>query len=149
MNRQIRLKSRPEGTPSAANFDAVDAPMPRVGDGDVLRRTLFLSLDPYMRGRMSYAPSYAAPVEVGATMCGHTVSEVVESRNPAFKAGDAVYAYLPIMRGGGYAEFAIAKETEMSLKPKNIDFEKAAAVPLAATTAWQRQCHDGTHWLRP
>src|SRR5205823_759821 len=54
-----------------------------------------------------------------------------------FKAGDAVYAYLSIMRGGGYAEFAIAKEEEMSFKPKNIDFEKSAAVPLAATTAWQ------------
>src|SRR5205823_12420940 len=54
-----------------------------------------------------------------------------------FKAGDAVYAYLSIMRGGGYADFAIAKQEEMSLKPRNIDFEKAAAVPLAATTAWQ------------
>src|SRR5262245_44766142 len=64
-NRQIRLKSRPEGAPSIAHFDAVDAPMPVVQDGDVLRRTMFLSLDPYMRGRMSDAPSYAAPVEVG------------------------------------------------------------------------------------
>ena len=93
MNRQVRLKSRPVGAPTPANFDIVDAPMPPVGDGDVLRRTKFLSLDPYMRGRMSDGPSYAAPVEVGATMCGHTVSEVVESRNPMFRAGDIVAGY--------------------------------------------------------
>src|SRR5207249_3339130 len=71
---------------------------------------------------------------------GYDIAGVVEksgARVTKFKAGDAVYAYLSIMRGGGYAQFAIAKEGEMSLKPKNIDFEKAAAVPLAATTAWQ------------
>src|SRR5207245_5833568 len=54
-----------------------------------------------------------------------------------FKKGDAVYCYLSVMRGGGYAEFAIAKESETALKPKNINFEEAAAIPLAATTAWQ------------
>src|SRR5205807_9277204 len=54
-----------------------------------------------------------------------------------FKKGDAVYCYLSVMRGGGYAEFAIAKESEGALKPKNISFVEAAAVPLAATTAWQ------------
>ncbi|PYK10904.1 MAG: hypothetical protein DME61_02140 [Verrucomicrobia bacterium] len=65
------------------------------------------------------------------------VVEKIGAKIAKFKAGDAVYAYLPIMRGGGYAEFAIAKEGEMALKPKNIDLEKAAAVPLGATTAWQ------------
>lgn len=93
MNRQIRLKSRPSGAPSAANFETVDAPMPVAGAGDVLRRTLFLSLDPYMRGRMSDAPSYAAPVAIGGVMCGHTVSRVVESRDPKFRAGDVVAGY--------------------------------------------------------
>lgn len=113
MNRQIRLKSRPVGGPALTNFETVDSPMPTVGDprGDsdrtsrddaVLRRTLWLSLDPYMRGRMSDGPSYAAPVAIGETMCGHTVSEVVESRNPAFRRGDIVAGY------DGWQEFAVS-----------------------------------------
>src|SRR5262249_21742060 len=93
MNRQIRLTSRPSGMPTTGNFESVDAPMPAVQDGEVLRRTLYLSLDPYMRGRMSDAPSYAAPVDVGGVMCGHTVSEVIESRHPAFQQGDIVAGY--------------------------------------------------------
>jgi NADPH-dependent curcumin reductase len=92
-NRQILLKSRPDGAPTAANFEAINAPMPSVPDGGVLRRTLYLSLDPYMRGRMSDAPSYAPPVPVGAPMCGHTVSEVVESRSDQFHPGDVVAGY--------------------------------------------------------
>src|SRR3954447_25311194 len=93
MNRQIRLASRPAGMPTTDNFEAADAPVPSPADGDVLRRTLFLSLDPYMRGRMSDAPSYAPPVSLGEVMCGHTVSEVVASRHPAFRAGDIVAGY--------------------------------------------------------
>lgn len=93
MNRQILLKSRPDGPPAAGNFEAVERPLPAVPDGGVLRRTLYLSLDPYMRGRMSDAPSYAPPVEIGAPMCGHTVSEVIESKNRAFRAGDVVLGY--------------------------------------------------------
>jgi hypothetical protein len=92
-NRRIVLKSRPVGMPTAANFDAIDLPLQPLAEGDVLRRTIYLSLDPYMRGRMSDAPSYAAPVNVGDVMCGHTVSEVVESRNPAFRTGDIVAGY--------------------------------------------------------
>src|SRR5207237_4144952 len=71
---------------------------------------------------------------------GYDVAGVVEKSGgnvKGFKAGDAVYAYLPVMRGGGYADFAIAKDGEMSRKPKNIDCVMAAAVALAATTAWQ------------
>src|SRR5207249_11928819 len=93
MTRQTPLKSRPSGIPTAANFEAADAPIPSPAEGGVLRKTLYLSLDPYMRGRMSDAPSYAAPVNVGDVMCGHTVSEVVESRDPAFHPGDIVAAY--------------------------------------------------------
>ena len=87
MNHQIRLKSRPTGEPTAANFERAAVPVPQAGDGDVLRRTIYLSLDPYMRGRMSDAPSYATSVEIGDVMGGHTVSEVVESRNPDFQKG--------------------------------------------------------------
>ena len=93
MNRQIRLKSRPAGEPSAANFEIADAPVPEPKDGEVLRRTIYLSLDPYMRGRMSDAKSYATPVNIGEVMGGHTVSEVIESRNPDFKQGDFVTGY--------------------------------------------------------
>src|SRR5437763_16207065 len=92
-NRQIRLKSRPNGKPSADNFELADAPIPEPRDGEVLRRTIYLSLDPYMRGRMSDAQSYAAPVQIGEVMGGHTVSQVVESRNPAFAKGDFVTGY--------------------------------------------------------
>src|SRR5437763_12191793 len=92
-NRQVRLKSRPNGKPSADNFELADAPIPTPRDGDVLRRTIYLSLDPYMRGRMSDAPSYAAPVALGDAMCGHTVSQVVESRDPKFRRGDIVAGY--------------------------------------------------------
>ena len=88
MNHQIRLRSRPTGAPSPENFELAEAPMPAAGDGEVVRRTIYLSLDPYMRGRMSEAPSYAACVGLGEVMCGHTVSEVVESRDPNFRAGN-------------------------------------------------------------
>jgi NADPH-dependent curcumin reductase CurA len=93
VNRQIRLKARPDGMPTPALFEATETPVPEIADGEVLRRTLYLSLDPYMRGRMSDAPSYAAPVELGAVMCGHTVSEVVASRHPRFREGDIVAGY--------------------------------------------------------
>ncbi|WP_420102667.1 NADP-dependent oxidoreductase [Bosea sp. (in: a-proteobacteria)] len=92
-NTRIVLASRPEGRPTPANFRLERAPMPSLGDGQVLLKTLYLSLDPYMRGRMSAAKSYAAPVEIGQVMEGGTVAEVVESRDAAFKPGDIVLSY--------------------------------------------------------
>ena len=73
-NRQIRLKQRPRGMPTPEDFEITETPVEAVADGQVLRRTLYLSLDPYMRGRMSDAPSYAASVAIGGVMVGHTVS---------------------------------------------------------------------------
>jgi NADPH-dependent curcumin reductase CurA len=93
LNPQILLRSRPAGAPTPDNFTLVETPVPPVAEGQVLRRTLYLSLDPYMRGRMSAAPSYSAPVEVGKVMVGGTVSQVVESRDPAFAPGDFVLGY--------------------------------------------------------
>ena len=93
VNRQILLKSRPEGAPSLDNFALKQGSVPEPGDGEVLMRTHWLSLDPYMRGRMSAAKSYARPVEVGATMVGGTVGEVVASRNPNFAVGDIAVGY--------------------------------------------------------
>ena len=102
MNRQIRLQARPHGMPTPDLFEIGETPVPEVGEGQVLRRTIYLSLDPYMRGRMSDAPSYAASVSLGDVMCGHTVSEVVESRHPGFRTGDIVAGY------DGWQEYAVS-----------------------------------------
>ncbi len=96
----MRLASRPKGRPSAANFTISAAPVPEPDDGQVLIRTQYLSLDPYMRGRMSDAPSYAPPVAVGDVMVGGTVGEVVSSRFPGIEPGDTVLAYTGWQRYG-------------------------------------------------
>ncbi|MBU9816756.1 NADP-dependent oxidoreductase [Rahnella sp. C60] len=89
-NRRIVLASRPHGKPVDDNFRLEKAPLPQAKDGQLLLRTVWLSLDPYMRGRMSDAPSYAAPVQIGEVMTGGAVSRVVESKNPDFRPGDLV-----------------------------------------------------------
>jgi len=89
-NRQIRLQRRPTGAPTSDDFSIVDSPVPVPQEGHVLRRTIYLSLDPYMRGRMSDARSYATPVALGDVMVGGTVSQVIESRDPKLAAGDFV-----------------------------------------------------------
>jgi NADPH-dependent curcumin reductase len=99
-NLQVRLAARPVGRPSAENFTITAGPVPSARDGQVLLRTRYLSLDPYMRGRMSDAPSYAPPVEVGALMVGGTIGEVVESCAPELAPGDLVLAYTGWQRYG-------------------------------------------------
>ena len=88
--RQIRLRQRPAGRPVANDFETIDVELMPLRDGDVLRRTIYLSLDPYMRGRMDDGPSYAASVGLGEIMVGRTVAEVLESRHPSFARGDFV-----------------------------------------------------------
>src|SRR5437588_10972687 len=83
-NRQVLLKRRPTGAPTTADFDIADGPIPDPGDGEVLVRGIYLSLDPYMRGRISGARSYAKPVDIGAVMEGRVVGQVVRSRIPDF-----------------------------------------------------------------
>ncbi|WP_221283510.1 NADP-dependent oxidoreductase [Prescottella equi] len=90
---RIVLASRPHGEPTADNFRTETVELPDLSDGQVLLRTVYLSLDPYMRGRMSAAESYADPVEVGDVMVGGTVSRVLESRNPRIAAGTYVLGY--------------------------------------------------------
>ena len=105
-NRQVVLAERPVAAVSEAHFRIVDAPMPVPNDGEVLLRNRFLSLDPYMRMRMSDAPSYAPSVEIGQVMVGGAVAEVVESRSANLKVGDLItaatgwqlYAALPAER---------------------------------------------------
>jgi len=89
-NRQVLLKRRPTGAPTTSDFEIAEAPLPDAGEGEVLVRGIYLSLDPYMRGRISGARSYAKPVEVGAVMEGRVVGEVMRSRNPGFREGDFV-----------------------------------------------------------
>jgi NADPH-dependent curcumin reductase CurA len=100
-NLQVLLESRPRGWPSEDNFRFVESAMPPIGDGQVLVKGLYLSLDPYMRGRMNDAPSYVKPVELGAVMCGEVAGEVVESRHPKFTVGDRVAGDL------GWQQYAI------------------------------------------
>ncbi|SDB95710.1 NADP-dependent oxidoreductase [Paraburkholderia lycopersici] len=89
-NRQILLASRPEGAASVDNFRLVETPLAPLEEGQVRVRNHFLSLDPYMRGRMNDSKSYAAPQPLGSVMIGGTAGEVVESRNAKFKTGDKV-----------------------------------------------------------
>src|SRR5262249_5214793 len=91
-NRQVLLASRPRGEPRPDNFKLVHTAVPQAGPGQMLLRTVYLSLDPYMRGRMDAGPSYARPVEVGEVMEGGAVSAVVKSNLPRFKEGDIVVA---------------------------------------------------------
>src|SRR6478752_3342271 len=88
--KRIVLASRPVGEPKPSDFRLEECPVPTPGAGEVLLRTIWLSLDPYMRGRMSDGPSYAQPVPVGGVMEAGTVSEVIASNNPAFAKGDIV-----------------------------------------------------------
>jgi hypothetical protein len=101
-NRRILLASRPEGEPKAENFRLETAPAPEPGDGEVLIRTRWLSLDPYMRGRMSAAKSYAKPVEIGGVMEGGTVGEIVASRNERYRDGDIVLSH------SGWQDYAVS-----------------------------------------
>jgi len=104
-NRQIVLKSRPEGIPTLDNFALTEAAVPEPGDGEVLMRILYLSLDPYMRGRMNATKSYAKPAEVGQPMVGGTVGEIIASRDPIYAVGDVVLGF------AGWQEYAISNGT--------------------------------------
>jgi NADPH-dependent curcumin reductase CurA len=100
-NRQIHLANRPTGEAQASNFALVSAETPPLKDGEVLVRHHFLSLDPYMRGRMNDAKSYAQPQALGQTMGGGTVGEVVESHNPRYPVGTQVVGM------GGWQEYSV------------------------------------------
>src|SRR5205085_7314997 len=89
-NRQVLLASRPQGAVTEQNFRIVESSLPSPADGQVLVRNTWLSLDPYMRGRMNEAKSYVPPQPLDEVMVGQTVGEVVESRDPRIKAGDTV-----------------------------------------------------------
>jgi hypothetical protein len=110
-NRRVLLRQRPVGEPTPADFEIVESPVPKPGDGEILVRTIWLSLDPYMRGRMNDVQSYATPVALGQPMVGGTVGEVVESRDPAFARGDFVLTY------GGWQAYHVAKSAGARVGP--------------------------------
>lgn len=111
--RAIVLNSRPVGAPTLENFRLRENPLPTPADGELLLRTLYLSLDPYMRGRMSDAKSYAAPMAVGDVMVGGTVSRVQVSKHPGFKEGDLVLGF------SGWQDHALSDGSGLSkLDPK-------------------------------
>ena len=103
MNRRITLAARPVGFPQESDFALVEEPLPEPGPGEVLVRCLWLSLDPYMRGRMSDARSYAAPTALGEVMTGQVVGEVVASEDARFAPGEHVVGQL------GWQEHAVAR----------------------------------------
>jgi NADPH-dependent curcumin reductase CurA len=102
VNRRFVLASRPEGMLRESDFRLIEAPLAPLADGEMLVRALYLSVDPYMRGRMNAARSYAPPVEIGQVMEGGGVAQVVESRNPAFRPGEFVNLQM------GWQEYAIS-----------------------------------------
>ncbi len=135
VNHQILLASRPEGEPSVANFKLVEAPVPELADGQVLVRHHYLSLDPYMRGRMSEGKSYAQPQPLGQVMIGGTVGEVVASRHAAFQPGDRVVGM------GGWQEYSVVDATQRGTMRK-VDTTHIplsaylGAVGMPGVTAW-------------
>src|SRR5436190_10146748 len=93
-NRRIVLASRPAGMPTFDNFRIEDVEMPSLNDGEALVRTLYLSVDPYMRGRMSDRKSYVPPFVLNEPIAGGVIGEVVESRSPVVQPGDIVTGHL-------------------------------------------------------
>ncbi|MGV3571109.1 MAG: NADP-dependent oxidoreductase [Ramlibacter sp.] len=134
-NKQIHLDNRPQGEASASNFKLVTAETPPLQDGQVLVRHRFLSLDPYMRGRMNDAKSYAAPQPLGQVMQGGTVGEVAESRNPKFQPGDQVVGF------GGWQEYSVVDGNQPGVLRK-VDTTHVplshylGAVGMPGVTAW-------------
>ena len=123
INQQILLKSRPVGEPKESDFALVETPIPEPGEGEVLNRTIYLSLDPYMRGRMSDRESYASPLELGSVMVGGTVSQVVKSNHPQFSAGDFVLSY------DGWQAYGVSKgETLRKLDPNQAPISYALGI---------------------
>ncbi len=122
-NRRIVLVSRPEGEPKPEHFRLETADIPEPKDGQVLLRNLWMSLDPYMRGRMSAAKSYAKPVEIGAPMVAGTVSEVVKSNRPEYVPGDIVLSYTT------WSDYALSDGPDLrKLDPKLAPVQTALGV---------------------
>ncbi len=135
VNQQILLDNRPVAEAVASNFKLVSHPTPELQDGQVLVRHHFLSLDPYMRGRMNDAKSYAQPQALGEVMQGGTVGEIVESRSPKFQVGDKVVGM------GGWQDYSVVSADQIGAIRK-VDTTHVplshylGAVGMPGVTAW-------------
>jgi len=131
-NRKFVLAERPRGEPKDSTLRLETADLPKVGKGQMLLRNQYLSLDPYMRGRMSDAPSYAAPVEIGAVMVGGTVGQVVTSDVDGFEKGDWVQAF------GGWQDYALSDGTGVINLGKSPEHPSWAlgVLGMPGLTAW-------------
>jgi NADPH-dependent curcumin reductase CurA len=131
-NKQVLLASRPQGSVTEENFRIVEAPIAKPAAGEALVKNKWLSLDPYMRGRMNDVKSYVPPAQLGEVMVGQTVGEVIESRDPRFKPGDEVLTQL------GWQLYGVAKGDELT----PIDVKRAPAscylgvLGMPGITAW-------------
>jgi NADPH-dependent curcumin reductase CurA len=132
LNKQVLLARRPQGWVSENDFRFVEVPIDQPGNGEVLVKNEWLSLDPYMRGRMSEAKSYVPPVPLGAVMTGQTVGEVIASQDPRFKTGDKVLTSL------GWQLYGVANGSDLT----PIDAKRAPAsyylgiLGMPGMTAW-------------
>ena len=135
INHRIVLDNRPQGEATDQNFKMVELPLPELKDGEVLVCHHYLSLDPYMRGRMNESKSYAVPQPLGEVMIGGTVGEVVDSRHPKFKAGDSVVGM------GGWQEYSVVDANVIGALRK-VDTTHVplshylGAVGMPGVTAW-------------
>jgi NADPH-dependent curcumin reductase len=135
VNHQLLLASRPQGEPTPTNFRLVEAAVPELGDGQVLVKHHYLSLDPYMRGRMNDSKSYAAAQALDTVMIGGTVGEIVASKNAHFAVGDKVVGQ------GGWQEYAVVEASQRGVLQK-VDTTHIplsahlGAVGMPGVTAW-------------
>jgi NADPH-dependent curcumin reductase CurA len=137
INHRIVLDNRPQGEATVNNFKMVELPLPDLKDGEVLVCHHYLSLDPYMRGRMNESKSYAQPQPLGEVMIGGTVGEVVDSRHPKFKAGDEVVGM------GGWQEYSVVDANVIAIGMlRKVDTTHVplshylGAVGMPGVTAW-------------
>ena len=122
-NRRITLAARPQGAPQATDFELVETPVPRPGPGQLLGRTIYLSLDPYMRGRMNQSVGYAPTVDIGGVMVGGTVARVVESNVGGYRAGDF------ILCSNGWQDYGLSDGTGIrKLDPADAPLSTAVGV---------------------
>jgi NADPH-dependent curcumin reductase CurA len=126
-NRRVTLAARPEGFPKESDFALEDTNVPGPGTGEVLVRVEYASVDPYQRGRMSEARSYAQPIEIGDVITSQSLGEVVESNDPRFGPGDRVVGQL------GWQEYAVARAGAVRRVPSEVDPPTLALHVLGAT----------------
>lgn len=122
VNRQVRLRSRPSGIPQAEHFEIVEAPVPEPGEGQVLIRNLFLSVEPAMRGWVSSVANYSEPVPVGGVMRAFAVGRVAASRSPEFSRGDIVTGLF------GWQDYAIVDGSSVQRRITETDLPVSTAL---------------------